>query len=366
MEISYTIISFGGASNENEVSVITGTMACNVLKRAGRNILPLYISQEGEFFAGGELADIALFKGEGYKKAAKAIIADGGIYTLSKRGKIKAFFKADCLLNCCHGGWGEGGGMSGLCAAADIPLAGAGMFGSAAFMDKYLTKIVLAGLNIKCAEYRYFKSLDEAEGIDLQYPLIIKPVSLGSSIGVMKVENGDELKVALGCAFLLDSGAIAEKYFVDKREINCAAYRDFEGVKVSPCEEAVSGGELLSFEDKYEGGGKSVFPADIPKDVEESIRGITREVYERLNLRGIVRMDYILSGGEIYLSEVNTVPGSLSYYLISKGWEQFGRALCGVIDFAIHEHDTSKKRIIKTGILENLPSNACKRGQKGL
>ena len=361
MEISYTIISFGGASNENEVSVITGTMACNVLKRAGRNILPLYISQEGEFFAGGELADIALFKGEGYKKAAKAIIADRGIYTLSKRGKIKAFFKADCLLNCCHGGSGEGGGLSGLCAMAGIPLAGSDEFASSAFLNKYYTKLVLEALGVRTAPFKKITSADDKESLaSLGFPLIIKPLTLGSSIGVEKVENPEELAEALNTAFALDGGAIAEKYLFPRREINCAAYRTLLGVQVTECEESLFGGGVFTFEDKYGGGGRSVFPADIPQELSSEIKDITKRVFAALGMRGIARFDFIVCGGEIYLSEVNTVPGSLSQYLVSRSYREFGEVLLKIIEEARASFYGGKKAIITTGILRNIPSNACK------
>lgn len=356
------LVVFGGVSNENEISVITGTMAANVLKNGGMDVLPVYIAQSGEFFAGEELLKLNTYRQNGFKNCNKAIIADGGVYLKNKRGKVKKFIKADCVLNCCHGGWGEGGGLSGVCAAADLPLAGAGTFESAAFMDKYLTKTVLAGLGVRVAPYRYVRP-DCADVCGLPYPLIVKPSTLGSSIGIQKVTDGEQFKAALGCAFIYDGSAIVEKYLTPRREINCAAYLANDEVIVSECEEAVTSGDILSFEDKYQGGGKSVIPADIPAEIATYIRKTTRIVYEKLNMRGIVRFDYILSD-EVYLSEVNTVPGSLAYYLFSKSFKDFFSVLDGVISQAQKDFACSHKQLLTTGILENIPENAAKLTRK--
>lgn len=355
-------VVFGGVSNENEISVITGTMAVNVLKTGGREVLPVYVDQNGKFFAGEELAKIDTLAKKDFKKCLKAVFADGGVYLINTRGKIKKKIDIDCVLNCCHGGWGEGGGLSGVCAAAGIPLVGAGLFESAAFMDKYLTKIVLSGLGVKTAPYRYVRSDgDKVRG--LKYPLIVKPATLGSSIGIQKAADADELKEAIDCAFIYDGAAIVEKFIEHRREINCAAYMANDNIIVSECEEAVTSGDILSFEDKYQGGGKSVMPADIPEEISKYIRQTTYNVYKNLNMRGIVRFDYIYSG-DVYLSEINTVPGSLAYYLFSKSFKSFYLVLDGLVSQAKTDFARAKKQLLTTGILQNLPSNTCKSVRK--
>lgn len=360
-------VIFGGASNENEISVITGTMVANVLKGTDYDPFPVYIAQNGDIYGGQLLLDIKNFKGENYKKAQRAVIADGGIYLFSKRGKVKKFIALSCALNCCHGGAGEGGGLNGLCELAKIPLAGAGIFESSAFMDKYITKIVLKGLGVKTAPYEYITDAEKykTSGDMPQFPLIVKPVSLGSSIGVEKAENMEELENALKCALLYDGGAIVEKYFENRREINCAVYYYDGEVITSECEEALAQSGILSFEDKYQGGGKSVFPADLPPNMSQLIKKIAKKVYSTLNMRGIVRFDFIVSGKEVYLSEINTVPGSLSYYLLSKGFKDF----YGVLDRVIRQcqndfKERHGKKLLKTGILENIPTGAGKLGAK--
>ena len=353
-------VFFGGVSGENEISVITGTMVCNVLKRCGKCVLPVYITQGGDFLCGEKLSNIKNFAG-GVPSGSRVAFIKGGIAVLAGRAgkRIKRVFPVGCAVNCCHGGWGEGGGISGLCAAMSVPLASAGVFESSAFMDKYLTKIVLKGLGIDTLECEYLMDIAGATRIN-NFPVMVKPASLGSSIGVVRADNRSELESALEVVFRLDTAAVVERYIARRREINCAAYACGGRVVTSPCEE-VFGGEILSYDDKYSGSGRRVFPAQLTPAEEERIRGMTAEVCERLGVRGIVRFDYIIEGENIRLCEVNTVPGSLSHYLLAKNLEEFGTLLVRLIDDAVlaFENDRSKL-LVNTGIINNFASNACK------
>lgn len=357
------LVIFGGVSSENEISVITGTMACNVLKKAGKSVLPLYISPQGELLCGNELADISLYRQGGKIKAEKAAFARGCVLFLGRKGKVKGRTEVGAVLNCCHGGAEEGGSVAGLVAVMGVPFASAGMFESAAFMDKYLTKLVLKGLDAPVAPYIY---ADESTDIGelssrLEYPVIVKPCRSGSSIGITRAEDEAQLRDALDTAFAIDSSVIIERCYSPIREINCAAYYAEGRVRVSDAEEVFTDGALLTFSDKYSGGGKRQFPARLTEELSHRIRALTERVYSALNMRGIVRFDYILYGDDLFISEINTVPGSLSQYLVSCGYRQFAAVLEGVLaaaeaDFAAR----TGKRVLHTGILDNIPSNACK------
>ena len=352
-------VFFGGVSSENEISIITGTMVCNVLKKGGQTVWPVYITQEGRYLCGGNLADIKNFSGEVLPKAAECAFEKGGLVILSKRGKIKERVPVCAAVNCCHGGWGEGGGISGLCAALSIPLASAGVFESSSLLDKYLTKILMKGLDVSTVEYDYLRDICGATHIK-NFPVMVKPVHLGSSIGVVKAGNAEELSAALEAAFMLDGGVIVERYITGRREINCAAYFADGKVITSPCEE-VFGGDILSYDDKYSGNGRRAFPAEITQDMADKIRGLTQEVYSKLNMRGIVRFDFIVEGDSVYLSEVNTVPGSLSHYLLTQNFEEFYKLLLTLIEQARTDFTQSaSKTLINTGIINNFASNACK------
>lgn len=358
MRKSYDIaVIFGGSSNENEVSVITGTMVCNVLLNGGKSVLPVYIDHEGEIRADEKLSDITVFKGKGYEAAPRCGFVRGGVAILKKSGKLAFVASVGCVINCCHGGAGEGGAVAGLCGIIGVPFSSAGLFESAAFMDKYYTKLVLNSLGATTAKYVYSRDIAGAiEGARaLGYPVIVKPATLGSSVGIEKCDNEEELKAALDTAFELDGGVLIEEYFSPRREINCAAYFSDGKAVTSPCEEVASGGSVLSYDDKYCGGGKRVFPAELDEETAEKIRAETERIYTALNMRGIVRFDYIMANGRIYISEINTVPGSLSQYLLSSGYGNFYTVLCAVIAQAKADFVAQKaKKIITTGILNGI------------
>lgn len=356
-------VLFGGVSSENEVSVITGTMVSNVLKKGGKSVLPIYVDHSGNMLMGEKLADVTLFrqrenlKGKGVFLCA---LAQGGVVYF-KGDKPKAKVKVGCIINCCHGGYAEGGAVAGAALLNRIPFASASLFESAAFMDKYYTKLVLKSLRVNVAKFAYSRdmvgAIKRAQAVG--YPLIVKPATLGSSIGVVKVDSEEELKAALETAFELDGGVLLEEYFEERRELNCAAYYSGDKAIISPCEEVSSSSEILTYDDKYSGGGTRKFPVD--GECERAVQIIAKRVYEALGMRGIVRFDFIAAKGKVYLSEVNTVPGSLSQYLLSNSYNDFYSVLCGVVEQAKADFDRiSGKRIISTGILNNIRSNACK------
>ncbi len=361
MQKNYDVaVIFGGISSENEVSVITGTMVCNVLLKGGKSVLPVYIDHGGKLHADEKLADVSIYKNGGFEKYPQCGFYGGGVVVFNTHGKPKTAAEVGCVINCCHGGAGEGGAVAGLCNILNIPVASAGMFESAVFMDKYYTKLVLQSLGVKIAKYAYSRHITGAiEGAKaLGYPVIVKPATLGSSIGIAKCDDEKELKEALITAFELDGGVLIEEYFSPIKEINCAVYCSNGVAITSQCEEVSSDGELLSYDDKYCGGGKRKFPAELESEVAESIKNETARVYSALNMRGIVRFDYIICGGQCYLSEINTVPGSLSQYLLSDSYKSFYKVLCSVIeqakaDFTAHK----KKRVISTGILNDIKPN---------
>lgn len=359
-------VVFGGVSNENEISVITGTMAANVLKKGGESVLPVYISQSGQMYSDSRLMDIKTFSDGQFNDIARCIMADGGIYILNKRGKIKTFLPVRVALNCCHGGLGEGGGLYGLCTLNKIPLAGGDMYSSSAFMDKYYTKQLLSYLKVPALPFALLRSLGDITGVIKQIglPCVIKPARLGSSIGVCVAHDMRALEEGVACALTYDTYAIAEPYLAPKRELNCAAYFS-GGVHLSEIEEVFTNGDMLSFGDKYEGSGRSQIPADIDGQTAQKIGDIVTKVYLKTGMRGIARFDFLLSGGELYLSEVNSVPGSLSYYLFCKNFQEFYNLLIilceqAISDFAVQ----SRKRVIKTGILNSLPTGNAKLGSK--
>ena len=245
-----------------------------------------------------------------------------------------------------HGLNGEDGSLSGMMQLCSIPLAGPPTFASSLSMDKYYTKIVLAGLNVSFVPYlrickdTYQKSknfvLKYISG-RLGYPVVVKPANLGSSIGISKADSEDEVLKSLSEAFRYDGKVIVEKALENFREINCACYKSGDRFFVSECEEPLNDGKILTFKDKYDLGAVKQFPADLDEKVSSEIKSIVKYVYKKLDFESVIRIDFLLSNGKIYLNEINSVPGSLAYYLYCDSTEKLGDFIGVLIENAIDE-----------------------------
>lgn len=311
-------VFFGGNSNEYAVSLITGIYCANLLRTAGYAVLPVLLGVEGGIYDCRKAKGIEDFA---KNKFPELFFAEGGF--CRRHAKRKAEIAVDCALVCCHGGMGEDGTLAALLDYYRIPTASPKTPPSALFMNKAFSQIAARGLHIPVLPSVRIteEEREEAEELvkTLGYPLIVKPCVLGSSIGISVARDGEELKDGLKKAFALDHAAVVEEYLAEKRDFNCAAYRDKDGLHLSEVEEVFSAGEILSFEDKYVGGArKAEFPAKIPKEISDRIKEYTEKIYNEFDLSGIVRADFLMSGEEVYFNELNTVPGSLACYLFGK------------------------------------------------
>lgn len=374
-------VVFGGRSCESEISVLTGVFVLNVLDRARYNPFPIYIHTDGCFYTSPKMMKVECFREKSIAQFQRIFLDGHTVYALNvKKGKIKPLINLDVALNCCHGGLGEGGGVSALMDWCGIPLASPDLAPSAVFMDKYLTKLVMRGLDVPTVDYirvnegdyrrRGTFLLKRIEG-RLKYPVIVKPAHLGSSIGITVANSGEDIKQALEVAFQLDKTIIIEKYLKNKYDVNCAAYSIGEDIVVSEPETAFGKG-VYSFEEKYlkrtsdgvrgknensailqNAGGRVA----LKEEIRDKIRSYTRTVYKRMNLRGAVRMDYLVSDGKVYLCEVNTVPGSLAYYLFCERMVDARAFLGDLLEEALRAKEGNDKKIITTGILNGVARN---------
>lgn len=366
-------VVFGGKSCENEISILTGVFVLNVLDREKYNPVPVYVHTDGGMYTSSKMNDLRVFKERKYGCFERVFFDGGTMYALNaKKNKIKEMCRIDVALNCCHGGLGEGGGVSAMAAWNGIPLASPDITPSAVFLDKCLTKIVMQGLNIPTLDYIRVNESDYKKraafllkrvGTKLKYPVVIKPAHLGSSIGITVARTEEEAKTGMEIAFALDHRLIIEKYLENKQDVNCAAYESDGEIYVSEPESAFGKG-VYSFEEKYirrtsDGvGGKTGNHAKeggrcaLTPDLREKIRAYTKTVYKRMNLKGVVRMDFLVSEGKVYLCEVNTVPGSLAYYLFCERVSD-ARAFFGdLIEEGIRDFAKKEKKLITTGILK--------------
>ena len=343
-------VFFGGESVEHDVSVITGVMTVNSLDKSLYNPIPVYVSQSGEWFTGSSLYDLDEYRNLNEKKLNRVtfVFGDNNLYII-KGKKLKKYLPISCAINCMHGERGEDGCLAGIIKTCKIAFASPPMLPSAVSMDKDFTKTVMRALKVKTLNGIVVKSgdLSDIELKKLQYPLIVKPNRLGSSIGVSKVNKEEQLRSAISYALKFGESVVLEPCLEDFTEINCAAYRTADGkITVSLCEKPVGRSKLLSFDDKYQ-GGERVFPADIPEKVSKKIRETTNKIYLAMGFSGVIRIDYFVVGTEVILNEINTVPGSLAYYLFCQTLSEFSKMLKEMIDVAFLEF-AKEESLVKT------------------
>ena len=365
-------VLFGGVSSESEISVLTGTFVCSVLKGSRYEVLPVYVGKEGSFYTHENFDDPEFFKGGDFLKKATQIFFFGrGVYAVNgKKTKLKKLCDTVAALNCCHGGLGEGGGVSAVMQLSGIPLASPRLTASGVFMDKAQTKLFIKALKIPTVDYIRVNEDDykkrgafllKSIASRLKYPVIIKPAHLGSSIGIAVADTEAQVKQAIEAAFEIDNRVIIEKFLVGKKDVNCAACMLGGEIVVSEVEEAASGDSVYGFEEKYVkkpmDEGKSGNRKLIEGKLRERIRSYTRTVYKRMNLCGVVRMDFLVQGDEAYLSEVNTVPGSLAYYLFCERISDARNFFGDLIEEAVVSHRQKQKQIVSTGILQTVKTN---------
>lgn len=361
-------VVFGGRSCEREISVLTAVFVMNVLDTEAYKVLPIYADTDGKTYTASSMTDLRVFQGKKEQNFKEVILYDGGMYELNaKKTRIKRIETVDVILNCCHGGIGEGGGVAALAAWQGIPCASPDMLSSSVFMDKNATKWILRALHVPTLDFIRVNESDyrkrgafllKSVEARLKYPVIVKPSHLGSSIGISVAENEETLKRALERAFDLDDCVILEKYLQDKQDVNCAAYIKDGEIFVSEPERSFGNG-VYSFEEKYvrqkgdrtrtkktERGGV------LRGELREKVRAYTKTVYKRMHLRGVVRIDFLISEGKAYVCEVNTVPGSLAYYLFCERISDARTFFSDLIEEALKK--TPNKKTLSTGILNTV------------
>ncbi|MFQ5526391.1 MAG: D-alanine--D-alanine ligase family protein, partial [Thermoanaerobaculia bacterium] len=384
-------VIFGGRTAEHEVSVITAHQAMDALAAGGHEILPIYVTKDGTWLHDPAFFGIELFRDSaalGNAKAAAARVVvrtgtkTGGLYAEKKAGllggKVLEELPVDVVLPAIHGSFGEDGALQGLLEWADLPYIGCDVEASAVGMNKMATKKlcqehgipVLPGVLV---DRRFFDDREAAMTRAVEqlgeFPIMTKPRNLGSSIGVCRCDSKDDLESALELALELDEVALLEPALIDFYEINCAVLGP--PAKASVCERPTTGSALLSFEEKYlrgakdgkggigpkgslgrstkgkgstgvEGEGMASFDREVPARIGDGrtalIRGLAVQAFEALCARGVTRVDFLVdkSTDSVYLNEVNTIPGSFSFYL----WEESGLPFDALMDELIQIADT--------------------------
>lgn len=362
---------FGGRSVERDISVITAVQTFKSLDDKKYAVTPIFI-YEGDFYTGNlkTLKDFAPFVPTAHKK----LVLFGGTFCQVKKNKLIPLFKPDVVVNCCHGGEGENGILSGVLEFNGLAHTSPKVLPSALCMDKTASKIQFESLFLNTAKGKSFSlddyKRDESAVIEdveayLEYPMIVKPAHLGSSIGISVARGTDELNFAIDVAVEFDDKILVEHKLSNFVEVNCAAFKYKDEIVISETEQPLSKSDFLSFEDKYStgkmSGGGHIIPANIG-NLNQQIKDTTMFLYDKLELDGVVRFDYLVDTEreKIYINEVNTVPGSLAYYLFERVGISFSDMMDKIIEQAEVDFLDKKSRIrnFTTDILLSFNSGA--------
>lgn len=347
---------FGGKSVEHEVSVITGIQAIMNMDTDKYEVIPVYMTKENEMYVGDAVGDIEQYKniGELLKKSQRVIMLNenGKVqlvsYPMKKFGKNTAI-EIDVAFPVVHGTNVEDGALQGFLKTVGIPFVGCDVTASAIGMDKYIMKAVLRENDVPVLDAQLF-TLSEYAEIDalldkventLGYPVIVKPVNLGSSVGISVAKNRVELANSVDDAFKYASKVLVEHAITNLREINCAVLGDENEASASECEEPLHTKDILSYEDKYVNNAKGSgskgmasvsrkIPAELSPEKREEIRELAVRAFKTLGCNGVSRIDFMIDEdtGKLYFNEINTIPGSLAFYL----WEPLGVSYKELLD----------------------------------
>ena len=363
-------VLFGGKTVEHEISIISAIQAMGYLDRNKYDVIPIYITKKNEFYVGEEVGKI-----ESYTDINTLIKNSQRVIMIWDENKVKLIRYPQKMLSkgyvdyidiafpVVHGTNVEDGTLQGYLQMMNIPYVGCDVLSSAVGMDKYVMKTVLKDngipvLDCKCYTANQYDENEDAliEEIEsaIGYPVIVKPVNLGSSIGISKAENRTELYDSLETAFQYATKVLVETAVQNLKEINCSVLGDYENAEASECEEPVSSDKILTFAEKYIGDGSSKgakgtkggvkssggskgmatlkrkIPADITAEQRDTIRDLAVKAFKCLGCGGVSRIDFMMdtATGNIWLNEINTIPGSLSFYL----WEPIGVKYSELLD----------------------------------
>ena len=311
------LIIFGGKSVESDISIITALQVMQNLPKE-YDFLPVYIDATGKWWTGDNLNCANTY--ENFNKCAKnkkqvTLITGENVLLQKKHKKFVFFEKVDVVLNCCHGRVGEDGYLKGLFKCSDISNTSSNVTSCALCMDKCFMKDIFKANNIPTPEYFVVKKGEVNLHKKLTFPVVVKPANLGSSIGISVCYKKEDLDNALQLAFAFDNKVLIENLVQNLKEYNCACFKYKNKYFLSSVNEVVNKSGIYSFEDKYlKADNKS---REAEKILSKKIKDLTEKIYTLFDCDGVVRVDYLLDSqtGELYVNEINSIPGSLAFYL---------------------------------------------------
>lgn len=376
-------VLFGGRSPEHEVSIITGIQVMNALDKNKYDVLPVYIAKDGRWVKG----DTTFYLPETFRNLeaavsnkksllissnpnTKGLIQEPQTFSLSKSFNSE---RIDIFFPTFHGRYGEDGAIQGLFEISGIPYTGCDVETSAIGMDKVISKRIAKSIGVPVLKDIWFNKEDWVKNRlsllvkvikDISFPVFVKPARLGSSIGVSKARSQEELENALDVAFFYDTKVMIEESLENAKEVNISVLGN-NPYEVSVCEQPVSSSEILSFKDKYisnnssskgMASSKRIIPAPIKPSTKSKIEDYTKKFFSEIGGQGIARVDFLVTKDErlVYFNEINTMPGSVAFYLWKETGMSFDKLVDKLIELAIKRNDENKKLIttFKSNILE--------------
>ncbi|MBD5225376.1 MAG: D-alanine--D-alanine ligase [Bacteroidales bacterium] len=368
-------VFFGGRSTEHEIAMISANQAMAAIDRNKFDVTPVYVSKDGKWFTGDALLDIKNYRDipsmlkQCKEVYMRPIYGDYNLYLVNPQGLFKnknIACKLDVVIPVMHGANGEDGTFEGLLDYIGIPYAGCDTLSSANGMDKITMKMILRENGIPVVDYVWFtdrqwfadkdRLINEVES-NLGYPVIVKPANLGSSIGIGAAHNRKELEAKVEDASRYASRIIVEHMVEQLQEINCSVLGDCDEFRTSVLEEPIKSEEILSYTDKYMGGSKTPrgmaasakkIPAELPENETAEIRRLAGETFRVLSCHGVSRVDVIVDREtrNIYVNEINTIPGSLSFYLWEATGISFSSLMETLVGLAVKRNDRRRRKVL--------------------
>ena len=390
-------VFFGGKSVEHEVSIITAIQAIENIDKDKYDVIPIYIAKDNQMYCGNYVGDI-----KQYKNINNLIHISSQVTLAQKNNKTclircnKKFYESsiydyiDIAFPIVHGTNVEDGTIQGYLKMFNIPYVGCDVISSSCGMDKYVSKCILKENNIPVLDCKCYTIVDYNKNSKIiineiekafSYPVIVKPVNLGSSVGIKIANNQEELVESIENAFIYSKKILVEKAIKNLKEVNCSIVGDYEFSEPSECEEPIKTDEILSYSDKYLSGSKKLggsksmnagvlkLPADISPKEKQTIQSLSLKTFKALGCSGVIRIDFIIDKdtNSIYVNEVNTIPGSLSFHLWKQTGIEYTDLLNKLIDLGLKRNREERNIIysFESNILSECSTNGLK-GMKGV
>ena len=402
MKIKVGVI-YGGESVEHEVSVISAMQAMNKLDQEKYEIIPIYITKDREWYTGEMLKDIEVYQDLSLiKKYGKNVVlyCNNGSFVLQKKTFPKSVVaEVDIILPIVHGTNVEDGGLQGYLQTIGVPFVGSDVYASVVGQDKVFMKDIWKNAKLPMTDYVWFYDVDYKQDSDaviekvekLAYPVIVKPATTGSSVGIAVCSKREELVEAIDDAIQYDKKILVEEVVENLKEVNIAVMGNYEHQKVSEIEEVLSGNKFLTYADKYIGDGKGKLkgakvpmkgtskgmasanrklPAELPDKVRKEVEEVAVEAFKTLGSSGNSRIDFLVDEkkNKVYINEINSIPGSLAFYLWEAKGIDFSTVLDEMINIGVKDYKkrVSKTHSFETNILKGFAAHGGVKGLKGM